>query len=117
MSWSTEKLSAPALGTAVGRGGGEGGEVHVERIRHLVHGRALGIGVNVGVDVQRHAHARMPQVARPSPHVASARDHHGGEGVPEVVEGALEAVYLAEGGEVLAELRGVVGPALLFLRA
>lgn len=47
----TEKLSAPALGAAVGRGGGEGGEVHVERICHLVHGRALGIGVNVGVDV------------------------------------------------------------------
>ena len=57
-----------------------------------------------------------PQVARHGPHVAASRDHRGGEGVPGVVEGALEGVHLAEGGEVLAELRGVVGPAPLLPR-
>ncbi len=82
----------------------------------LVHGSALGLRVHVGVDVQGHRYACVSQVARHGPHVVAACDHHGGEGVPEVVEGTLEAVYLAEGGEVLAELRGVVGSALLLLR-
>ena len=37
--------------------------------------------------------------------------------MPEVVEGALEAIHLAGCDEVLAELCGVVGSALLLLRA
>lgn len=57
----------------------------------------------------------MPQVARHGAHVAAAGDHHGCEGVAQVVEGALEAVHLAEGREVLAELGWVVGPAVGFL--
>ena len=88
----------------------------VEALLDLAHGGALGLRVHVGVDVQRHRNTGVTQVARYGPHVAASRNHHGGEGVPEVVEGALEAVHLTEGREVLAELRGVVGPALLLLR-
>lgn len=89
----------------------------VEALLDLAHGGALGLWVRIRVYVQGHRHACVSQIARDSPHVAASRDHHGGEGVPEVMEGALEAVHLAEGGEVLPELRGVVGPALLLLRA
>ena len=105
LSCSAEKVGppAPALDVAAGAGEvAERAEVHVERVGHPVHGCPLGLWVDVGVDVRGHRRARVPQAARRGPHVAPARYHHGGEGVPEVVERAAKAVHPAEGREVLA---------------
>lgn len=105
LSCSTEKVRppAPALDVAAGAGEvAERAEAHVERAGHPVHGCPLGLWADVGVDVRDHRRARVPQAARRGPHVAPARYHHGGEGVPEVVERAAKAVHPAEGREVLA---------------
>ena len=59
----------------------------------------------------------MAQAACDRADVDDHCDHHRGEGVAQVVEGAVKAVHLAEGDEVLAELGGVVGAALRPLRA
>ena len=114
LSCSTEKVRppAPALDAAAGAGEVVGRvEVRVEGVRHPVHGCPLGLWVDVGVDVRGHRRARVPQAARRGPHVAPARYHHGGEGVPEVVERAAKAVHPAEGREVLAEPSWVAGQA------
>ena len=114
LSCSTEKVRppAPALDVAAGAGEvAERAEAHVERAGHPVHGCPLGLWVDVGVDVRGHRRARVPQAARRGPHVAPARYHHGGEGVPEVVERAAKAVHPAEGREVLAEPSWVAGQA------
>ena len=63
------------------------------------------------LDVRGHRRARVSQAARRGPHVVPARYHHGGEGVPEVVERAAKAVHPAEGREVLAEPSWVAGQA------
>lgn len=112
LSCSTEKVRppAPALDVAAGAGEvAERAEAHVERAGHPVYGCPLGLWVDVGVDVRGHRRARVPQAARRGPHVAPARYHHGGEGVPEVVERAAKAVHPAEGREVLAEPSWVAG--------
>ena len=114
LSCSTEKVRppAPALDAAAGAGEvAERAEAHVERAGHPVHGCPLDLWVDVGVDVRGHRRAHVPQAARRGPHVASARHHHGGEGVPEVVERAAKAVHPAEGREVLAEPSWVAGQA------
>ena len=114
LSRSTENVSAPALVLDAVAGAGEvveRVEVRVEGVRHLAHGGALGLGAHVRAGVRGHRRARVPQAARRGPHVAPARYHHGGEGVPEVVERAAKAVHPAEGREVLAEPSWVAGQA------
>ena len=94
-----------------------GAHAHVEALVHLADGGAFCLGVDAGAGVERHRHARVPEVARHRAHVAAARDHHGGERAVQVVERAGKAVHPAEGGEVLAELHGVVGTAVRHLSA
>lgn len=59
----------------------------------------------------------MPQIARHRAHVHAAADHEGRERMAQVVEGAVEVVHLAECGEVLSELGGVIGSGLFLLGA
>ena len=113
LSWHVEVLCAAPTGVFSNR------PAHrvIEGALDLVHGAELRLRVNVGVDVQRHAHRAVVQVARHRAYVHAVGDGHGGEGMAQVVEGALESVHLAERGEVFAQLRGVVGSAVGLLRA
>ena len=85
----------------------EEGIVDVECFRHLRYRCTLGLGIDFGVSVECHRNVRVPKVARHGSNVGAACDHHGGKGMAQVVERALEGVHLAECLELAREARGV----------